>query len=110
MCCRWPSAHLRAERAYLALPGPAAPRGHAHGFRGWMEAAEFLVGFVDACGESLDAQELRDWERLMACDDMFLMRLVAERTAAPPELDTPLLQKLRGHFASAGPSPGLVVE
>mmetsp|Transcript_24449 Transcript_24449/g.70150 ORF Transcript_24449/g.70150 Transcript_24449/m.70150 type:complete len:177 (+) Transcript_24449:21-551(+) len=85
-------------------------RHHARA-RGWMEAAEFLVAFVDERGASLEAEELQDWERLMACDDMFLMRLVAGLTATPQELDTSVLQKLQDFFASRGPgsSPSVTV-
>merc|ERR1711904_121013 len=71
--------------------------------RGWMEAAEFLVAFIDAKLETLNSYELQQWERLMACDDMFLMRLVACLTPTPEELDTMALQKLRDFFESAGP-------
>eukprot|EP00931_Biecheleriopsis_adriatica_P105731 TRINITY_DN80267_c0_g1_i1.p1 TRINITY_DN80267_c0_g1~~TRINITY_DN80267_c0_g1_i1.p1 ORF type:complete len:195 (+),score=32.03 TRINITY_DN80267_c0_g1_i1:37-585(+) len=70
--------------------------------RGWMEAAEFLVGFVEGHADGLSADELRDWERLMACDDMFLMRLVARSTNIPPELDTSVLRKLQKYFDSCG--------
>merc|ERR1712187_45826 len=72
--------------------------------RGWMEAAEFLVAFVDACGDDLAIDELRDWERLMACDDMFLMRLVGKLTPTPDELDTSVLQKLQSYFDAECPS------
>eukprot|EP00746_Dinoflagellata_sp_MGD_P167402 gnl/MRDRNA2_/MRDRNA2_97985_c0_seq1.p1 gnl/MRDRNA2_/MRDRNA2_97985_c0~~gnl/MRDRNA2_/MRDRNA2_97985_c0_seq1.p1 ORF type:complete len:174 (+),score=30.60 gnl/MRDRNA2_/MRDRNA2_97985_c0_seq1:59-580(+) len=78
-------------------------RHHARA-RGWMEAAEFLVAFIDSEGETLNSDELRDWERLMACDDMFLMRLVAGLTSTPEELDTAVLQKLKSFFEVSGPS------
>merc|ERR1711971_90411 len=61
--------------------------------RGWMEASEFLVGFVDNHGEELHDSELEDWERLVACDDMFLMRLISRSTATPAALDTRVLRK-----------------
>ncbi|CAE8673266.1 unnamed protein product [Polarella glacialis] len=80
-------------------------RHHARS-RGWIEAAEFLVAFVDARGAELEDEELQDWERLMACDDMLLMRIVASTTDVPQELETKLLRKMQLFCASNGPAEG----
>jgi SAM-dependent methyltransferase/succinate dehydrogenase flavin-adding protein (antitoxin of CptAB toxin-antitoxin module) len=68
--------------------------------RGWVECGDFLTGWVDAGGlSSLDPAALPALDRLLQCDDMFLMGLVLRTKDAPTELDTPALEALR-HFAA----------
>merc|ERR1711972_292427 len=68
--------------------------------RGWMEAAEFLDAFAEASEhfKGIDVQELRALDRLLRCDDMFLMRLVTGKAQVPEELDTPALARLQRLF------------
>ncbi|KAJ8602575.1 hypothetical protein CTAYLR_008772 [Chrysophaeum taylorii] len=68
--------------------------------RGWVEAATLLGAFAP----HLQEDDLDAFDRLLACDDMFIMRLVAGRTACPPELDTPLLRRLRAFAFSSSSS------
>jgi len=76
-------------------------RHHARG-RGWMEAAEFLNAFEAQGGfELLSGDDLRAMDRLLRCDDMFLLRLVASRADVPEELDTPALTALQRFFKSS---------
>ena len=67
--------------------------------RGWVEGGDFLTAWVDAGGLSrMDADSLPALDRLLKCDDMFLMSIVMGTKATPAELDTPALAALK-HFA-----------
>eukprot|EP00440_Ansanella_granifera_P049532 gb/GFBE01053673.1/.p1 GENE.gb/GFBE01053673.1/~~gb/GFBE01053673.1/.p1 ORF type:complete len:182 (+),score=42.00 gb/GFBE01053673.1/:1-546(+) len=72
--------------------------------RGWMEAAEFLSAYCEATSNfsTLPSSELRELDRLLRCDDMFLMRLAASRTAVPEELNTAALRRLQSFFQEQG--------
>eukprot|EP00931_Biecheleriopsis_adriatica_P073522 TRINITY_DN47786_c0_g1_i1.p1 TRINITY_DN47786_c0_g1~~TRINITY_DN47786_c0_g1_i1.p1 ORF type:complete len:180 (-),score=35.34 TRINITY_DN47786_c0_g1_i1:14-511(-) len=68
---------------------------------------DFLLGFIEAHSESLDRQNLEDWQELMAVNDEFLMNLCANKIDVPKELDTNLLRQVKA-FCAAGPvRPGL---
>jgi BolA protein len=70
-----------------------------------MEAAEFLHAFEAQGGFGLlSGDQLRAMDRLLRCDDMFLMRLVAGRAAVPEELDTPALSSLQQFFKTSAAS------
>ena len=72
--------------------------------RGWGECAHFLNAFADSAEwESIDDPESLDQlERLLVCDDMFVMKLVAGTRPAPPELDSPVLATMQ-KFAKDSP-------
>ena len=64
--------------------------------RGWVECGDFLTQWVEAGGLStLDLDTLPAMDRLLQCDDMFLMGIVLRSTETPEELDTPALAALR---------------
>ena len=71
--------------------------------RGWVEAGRFLEGFAGAHLPTMTRDDLAAFERLLAADDMFLMKLVANTSATdvPPELDTPILASMQD-YAKAG--------
>ena len=57
--------------------------------RGWNEAGDFLTEWVEDGGlDKLDAVALPALDRLLQCDDMFLMGIVLGNKETPPELDT----------------------
>ena len=63
---------------------------------GWNEAGDFLTEWVEDGGlDKLDAVALPALDRLLQCDDMFLMGIVLGNKETPPELDTPALAALQ---------------
>eukprot|EP00933_Yihiella_yeosuensis_P023097 TRINITY_DN18038_c1_g2_i1.p1 TRINITY_DN18038_c1_g2~~TRINITY_DN18038_c1_g2_i1.p1 ORF type:complete len:155 (+),score=23.76 TRINITY_DN18038_c1_g2_i1:124-588(+) len=69
--------------------------------------ADFLVGFVEEHGNSLDDKDLEDWQNLLSVDCETLMNLAAEKDEVPPELDTALLKKVQVFLAAGPPRPGM---
>ena len=68
--------------------------------RGWAEAGDLLNAFVDSGGvDMIDDADLKNFHRLLVCDDMFLMCLIAKTKECPSELEGKPL-KLLQLFAS----------
>ena len=64
--------------------------------RGWNEAGDFLTKWVESGGlDVIDTAALPALDRLLQCDDMFLMGIVLGNKETPPELDTPALAALQ---------------
>ena len=65
--------------------------------RGWTEAGEFLISWVENGGLSRieGEQQLEEMERLLKCDDMFLMQLIWGSAEIPDELNNGALTALR---------------
>ena len=71
--------------------------------RGWAECGDFLNAWVDAGGLSrLPSDALPSLERLLQCDDMFLMSIILGTKATPHELDTAALTALKDFIADHG--------
>ena len=68
--------------------------------RGWAECGDLLNAFIDSGGmELIEDDDLINFHRLLICDDMFLMCLIAETKECPPELQGNPLKELQ-QFAS----------
>jgi succinate dehydrogenase flavin-adding protein (antitoxin of CptAB toxin-antitoxin module) len=68
--------------------------------RGWAEAGDLLNAFIDSGGiDMIDDADLKNFYRLLVCDDMFLMCLIAKTKECPSELEGKPL-KLLQLFAS----------
>mmetsp|Transcript_14219 Transcript_14219/g.39160 ORF Transcript_14219/g.39160 Transcript_14219/m.39160 type:complete len:227 (+) Transcript_14219:117-797(+) len=100
----WRNLHLQSvpkrsdESAEVLLK---KMRHRARG-RGWMEASEFLVGFFDSPFPGrLDHDGLKKLDRLLQCDDMFLMKLAVGRPA-PEELQSEALDAMHEYFKTCG--------
>mmetsp|Transcript_27600 Transcript_27600/g.91652 ORF Transcript_27600/g.91652 Transcript_27600/m.91652 type:complete len:91 (-) Transcript_27600:88-360(-) len=63
----------------------------------------YLGEFADRHADDLQDQELLDWQELMECDCETVMNLVAGYQEASPELDTPLLQRMRKDLVDSPP-------
>ena len=56
--------------------------------RGWAEAGDLLNAFIDSGGiDMIDDADLKNFYRLLVCDDMFLMCLIAKTKECPSELE-----------------------
>ena len=62
-----------------------------------------LGGFVDARVETLDAEELTQFEALLDADDDLAFRWFSGAEAPPPPHDTPLFKKIAAFHAHQGP-------
>ncbi|MGA3063368.1 MAG: succinate dehydrogenase assembly factor 2 [Methylocystis sp.] len=71
--------------------------------RGMREMDLILGGFVDARVETLDAEELTQFEALLDVDDDAAFRWFCGAEAPPPAHDTPLLKKIAAFHAHQGP-------
>jgi antitoxin CptB len=67
-------------------------------FRSWHRGTrelDLIFGpFADATIEALDEAELEDYERLLNLQDSDLMDWVLGAKPLPPEIDSPLLQRI----------------
>jgi succinate dehydrogenase flavin-adding protein (antitoxin of CptAB toxin-antitoxin module) len=65
--------------------------------RGWTEAGEFLSEFVDQGGldKIQNKDSLLNMERLLKCDDMFLMGIICGTKSIPKELNNDALVLLK---------------
>jgi succinate dehydrogenase flavin-adding protein (antitoxin of CptAB toxin-antitoxin module) len=65
--------------------------------RGWAECGEFLSHFAasEHWEELNQPDQLDGLERLLQCDDMFIMRIVAGIKETPPELESDALQEMQ---------------
>jgi antitoxin CptB len=67
-------------------------------FRSWHRGTrelDLIFGpFADAAIETLDESELDDYERLLNLEDSDLMDWVLAARPLPPEIDSPLLQRI----------------
>ena len=64
--------------------------------RGWAEAGDLLNAFIDSGGiDMIDDADLENFHRLLVCDDMFLMCLIAKTKECPPELEGKPLKQLQ---------------
>jgi antitoxin CptB len=67
-------------------------------FRSWHRGTrelDLIFGpFADAAIETLDAAELEDYERLLNLQDSDLMDWVLGARPLPPEVDSPLFQRI----------------
>jgi antitoxin CptB len=71
--------------------------------RGMREMDLILGGFVDARVETLDAEELTQFEALLDADDDVAFRWFCGAEAPPPPHDTPLFKKIAAFHAHQGP-------
>lgn len=55
-----------------------------------------LVPFVEAELEDMPREQLLELDRLLQCDDWFLMQIIAGTRETPPELQCSVLTKLQG--------------
>ncbi len=62
--------------------------------RGTRELDLIFGSFADAAIESLDETELDDYERLLNLQDSDLMDWLLGASPLPPEIDSPLLQRI----------------
>ncbi len=62
--------------------------------RGTRELDLIFGSFADAAIESLDETELDDYERLLNLQDSDLMDWLLGARPLPPEIDSPLLQRI----------------
>mmetsp|Transcript_53610 Transcript_53610/g.100492 ORF Transcript_53610/g.100492 Transcript_53610/m.100492 type:complete len:150 (-) Transcript_53610:30-479(-) len=72
--------------------------------------ADFLIGFVEAAGPTLQLEDGDSWAQLMDCEEEFLMNLAAAKTETPKELASPLLARLQDFLAKGPPKKGLTGE
>lgn len=67
-------------------------------FRSWHRGTrelDLVFGpFADAAIETLDANELEDYERLLNLQDSDLMDWVLGARPVPPEIDSPLFRRI----------------
>lgn len=63
--------------------------------RGWVETQEMLVPFVEAHLSDMSREDLLDFDRLLQCDDWFLMQIIAKTRDTPPELQCRVLEELQ---------------
>jgi antitoxin CptB len=76
-------------------------------FRSWhrgMREMDLIMGrFADACVDAMGPAELDDYERLMEVPDPDLFGCVLADDPPPPDLDSPMLRRLRAfHRAPRG--------
>jgi antitoxin CptB len=71
--------------------------------RGMREMDLILGGFVDARVETLDAEELAQFEALLDADDDLAFRWFCGADAPPPAFDTPLFHKIAAFHAHRRP-------
>ena len=71
--------------------------------RGMREMDLILGGFVDARVETLDGEELTQFEALLDADDDAAFRWFCGAEAPPPAHDTPLFKKIAAFHAHHGP-------
>jgi len=55
-----------------------------------------LTPFVDARLDGMSREHLIEFDRLLQCDDWFLMQMIAKTRQAPPELQCAVLNQLQG--------------
>jgi succinate dehydrogenase flavin-adding protein (antitoxin of CptAB toxin-antitoxin module) len=91
--------------------------------RGWNEMGILLEGFVHHDGGSssssssssgnngvaaglalMDSEELMAFDRLIKCDDMFITDLISGRKEVPPELSSPVFERLKVFASEQGGS------
>ena len=79
-------------------PGRTQIRRKKLQFRSWHRGTrelDLIFGpFADVAIESLDEDELDDYERLLNLQDSDLMDWVLGARPLPPEIDSPLLQRI----------------
>ena len=79
-------------------PGQTYMRRKKLQFRSWHRGTrelDLIFGpFADAAIETLDEAELDDYERLLNLEDCDLMDWVLGARPLPPEIDSPLLQRI----------------
>ena len=79
-------------------PGRTHIRRRKLHFRSWHRGTrelDLIFGpFADAAIESLDETELDDYERLLNLQDSDLMDWVFGAKPLPPEIDSPLFQRI----------------
>jgi antitoxin CptB len=79
-------------------PGQTHIRRKKLQFRSWHRGTrelDLIFGpFADAAIETLDESELDDYERLLDLEDSDLMDWLLGARPLPPEIDSPLLQRI----------------
>jgi len=100
ICCRSPSSE--SERDFREVSDESAGRTHIRRkklqFRSWHRGTrelDLIFGpFADAAIETLDEAGLDDYERLLDLQDSDLMDWVMGVKPLPPEVDSPLCQRI----------------
>lgn len=75
----------------------------AHG-RGMLEVELLLRPFADTELPAMDQAALDAFERLLQVEDLDLWEIIVGRKPIPDELDSGMIDKLRGRLAGSRPS------
>jgi antitoxin CptB len=98
------NAHTNAEAEALDTLEVRRRRIRVRAWRRGMREMDLILGgFVDARVETLDAEELTQFESLLDADDDLAFRWFCGAEAPPPPHDTPLFKKIAAFHAHQGP-------